>query len=250
MSAHVWIGTSGWSYPHWGKGVFYPKSVPTQDWLTYYSGVFTTVEVNSTFYRLPNPVLLERWVNVTPDTFRFSVKVWRRITHDLRLQDVEDELLEFRNSLQPLQEKVAVFLIQTPPSYIPEIESLEKFIRLWKKIFPLTRVALELRNKKAFTEEVFQLLSRHRIAVVIEDYRGSELEDRITADWVYIRRHGPSGRYRGEYDLDYLRQEARRIRSWQKKGYDVYVYFNNDFGGYAPKNALQLMELIKKGTSD
>ncbi len=242
----LYIGTSGWSYPHWAKGVFYPKSVPTQDWLKYYSTYFNAVEVNSTFYRLPNPSLLQRWVNITPADFVFSVKIWRRISHELRLKNVSKELNDFYNSVISLREKTKVYLLQMPPSFVPVIGLLDEFFQNWFQIFNGSLLALELRNKKGFNEEIFEVLKKYNVALCWEDYKGSEIDDVLTADWIYIRKHGPSGRYRGDYDLETLKSEGKKIKVFLQQGKDVYIFFNNDFNGYAPKNASQLRNLISK----
>lgn len=240
----VYIGTSGWSYPHWAKGVFYPKSVPAQDWLTYYSSIFNTVEVNSTFYRLPNPSLLQKWIKITPPDFVFSVKVWRRISHDLRLKNIHKELHDFYECILPLKEKTKVYLLQMPPSFIPEPGLLEDFFLTWSEIFQETLLAVELRNKKGFCEEIYGVMQKYNISLCLEDYKGCGIDDVITADWIYIRRHGPTGRYQGEYSLQQIQTDAKKIKKWLQSGINIFVFFNNDFGGYAPKNALQLMKLI------
>lgn len=241
----IYIGTSGWSYPHWAKGVFYPRTVPTQDWLKYYASVFNTVEINSTFYRLSNPLSLERWAMVTPPDFAFAVKIWRRISHDLRLVDVQKELQDFYNSIFPLQGKIKVFLLQMPPSFIPDVERLDEFFQLWFGTFKNSLLAMELRNRKGFQNGIFDVMSKYHVSLCLEDYKGCEIDNIITTDWVYIRRHGYSGRYQGEYPIEELKKDADKIGVWTKEGKDVFVYFNNDIGGCAPKNAMQLLKLLK-----
>lgn len=245
LKGKLFVGTSGWSYPHWGRGVFYPKSVPTQKWLEYYAEKFNAVEVNSTFYRLPAPALLRRWVEITPPEFCFVIKVWRRLSHELRLKAPEEPLNEFNQAIEPIKQKTSVYLLQMPPSYIPDVDQINAFFDVWFSVFPNSRLALELRNKKAFNDDVFSLLKERGVCLVLEDYKGCEIDDVNTANWVYIRRHGPSGRYRGKYDQAQLRKDAKKIKNWLRKGMDVYVFFNNDFGGYAPENAMQLTSLIK-----
>ncbi len=244
----VYIGTCGWSYPHWAKGVFYPKSVPTQDWLKYYSSVFSAVEVNSSFYRLPNPELLRKWATITPAEFKFSVKIWRRISHELRLKNTQQEIKTFHEVVCPLKEKTGAYLLQMPPSFVPDIELLNEFFNNWFSLFKDTLLALELRNKKGFKEEIFEVLHRYNVSLCLEDYRGCEIDNITTADWVYIRKHGASGRYQGEYDIKTLQTEAEKVKQWQKSKTNIFIFFNNDFGGYAPKNALQLMELLNKSS--
>ncbi len=241
----LYIGTSGWSYPHWAKGVFYPRSVPTQDWLKYYSSIFNAVEVNSTFYRLPNPSLLQKWKNITPLEFSFVIKIWRRISHELRLKNIQGELQKFHDSVLPLQEKTKVYLLQLPPSFIPTVELFDEFFQIWFDIFKGALLAVELRNKKSFSKEIFEIMETYNISICLEDYKGCELDNVITASWVYIRKHGPTGRYRGEYEKEQLILEAKKIKEWLEQGRDVFVFFNNDFGGYAPKNALQLLEFVR-----
>lgn len=241
----IYTGTSGWSYPHWAKGVFYPKSVPTQNWLKYYGSIFNAVEVNSTFYRLPNPSLLQKWNNITPPDFIFSIKIWRRISHDLRLRNVHKEIQDFYQSILPLQEKTKVFLLQMPPSFVPDIGLLNEFFSAWLETFKNTLLAIELRNKKGFSEEVFNVLTKYNISLCLSDYKGCEIDDVITANWVYIRKHGTTGKYQGEYTQQQLKTEAKKIKHYITTGKNVFIFFNNDFDGYAPKNALQLMELLQ-----
>ncbi|HOK08867.1 MAG TPA: DUF72 domain-containing protein [Candidatus Hydrogenedens sp.] len=244
-TSNIYIGTSGWSYPHWAKGVFYPKSVPTQNWLIYYASIFNAVEVNSTFYRLPNPSLLKKWLDITPTNFMFSIKIWRRISHDLRLKNVHKEIDDFYQSVLPLQEKIKVYLLQTPPSFIPDINLLDEFLCAWSERFTNSLLAVELRNKKCFHEEIFNVMSKHNVSLCLEDYKGCEIDDVITANWIYIRKHGSTGRYQGEYTQQQLKSEAEKIKQWVTESKEVFIFFNNDFGGYAPKNALQLIEFIK-----
>ncbi|MGC8739066.1 MAG: DUF72 domain-containing protein [Candidatus Hydrogenedens sp.] len=241
----VYIGTSGWSYPHWAKGTFYPKSVPTQNWLQYYASIFNGVEVNSTFYRLPNLSLLQKWNNVTPPNFTFSIKIWRRISHDLRLRNVQKEIQDFYQSVLPLQEKTKVFLLQAPPSFVPDVSLLNEFFSTWQEVFKRNLLAVELRNKKGFSEEVFDAMRKYNVSLCLEDYKSCSIDDVTTADWLYIRRHGPTGKYQGEYTQQQLKIEAEKITRYITSGRDVFIFFNNDFNAYAPKNALQLMCLLQ-----
>ncbi len=240
----VYIGTSGWSYPHWGRGVFYPRSIPTQDWLKYYVSVFSSVEINATFYRLPNSTLLQKWLQITPPEFVFSVKIWRRISHELRLQNVRSAIQDFHTSITPLCDRIKVYLLQLPPSFIPTSALLQEFFREWLSVFNNVYLAVEFRNKKAFNDDIYEVLRQHNIALCLEDYEGSAIDNIITADWVYVRKHGPSGRYHGRYTTQQLKVEAQKISKWLRSGKDVYVFFNNDFDGYAPKNAQELMKIL------
>ncbi len=114
-----------------------------------------------------------------------------------------------------MKEKTGVYLLQMPPSFVPEVELLNEFFSNWFSLFNTTQLALELRNKKGFKEEIFEVLHKYNVSLCLEDYRGCEIDDITTADWVYIRRHGPSGRYQGEYDIKILKTEAEKIKQWQ-----------------------------------
>ena len=179
------------------------------------------------------------------ETSYSSIEMKERM-REIRLKEAEDALKEFSSAIEPIIQKTSVYLLQMPPSYIPDIGQMDTFFSLWFTVFPNSRLALELRNRKAFSDDTFELLKKRGVCLVLEDYKGCEIDDVVTTHWIYIRRHGPSGRYRGKYDEAQLQKDAKKIKNWLKKGMDVYVFFNNDFGGYAPENALQLMSLMNK----
>jgi uncharacterized protein YecE (DUF72 family) len=234
------IGTSGWSYKHW-KPVFYPERLPQRKWLEYYAERFDTVELNASFYRIPSPKTAEGWRNRTPDGFLFSVKMSRLITHVRRLHDCEEQLHWFFEAMAPLDKKISVFLIQLPPSLNPDREVLEPFIR---GLPPGNRYAFEFRNRDAYGGAASEVLAGNGMGFCIHDLEGSPTPMTITADFVYVRFHGFSGRYSGSYPDSVLKTWSQRMSSWSAAGKDVYVYFNNDIGGSALTNARSLLGFL------
>ncbi|MDJ0692019.1 MAG: DUF72 domain-containing protein [Xenococcaceae cyanobacterium MO_188.B32] len=155
----ILIGTSGFSYPHWGKGVFYPPHLKPQDWLAYYSHYFDTVEINSSFYRLPTEETLNRWRDVTPADFTFAVKGSRLITHFQRLKDSEASVIKFLERLSILERKLGVILWQLPPSLPLSLIHLQNFLSFIRNLTPVPKLVLEVRHSSWLVEEVFTLLS-------------------------------------------------------------------------------------------
>lgn len=242
-----YAGTSGWSYADWAGGRFYPRGLKPGDWLAYYAREFTTVEVNMTFYRLPKAELLERWRAVVPKNFVFAVKLSRPITHIKRLRDCDEELKTFFDTCRPLGRSRGPLLAQLPPSLRRDDALLEDFLkavkhagirRSWKGL------AIEFRNPEWICPEVYRLLNEHGAAAVLADMPRCPVTKPNDAPFVYVRRHGPGGRYRGRYSRRHIGEDARRIRDWLAAGQDVYVYFNNDVEGYAVDNARELIEAV------
>jgi uncharacterized protein YecE (DUF72 family) len=234
------IGTSGWTYKHW-KGSFYPEGTPQRRWLEYYAGRFDTVELNASFYHIPKAATVRGWAARTPAGFRFAVKVSRLVTHVHRLVDCRDPIEWFFRELEPLKDKVAAYLLQLPPSLTPSVELLESFFPLLPAGY---RYVLELRNEQTYSGSIPELLEKHGITFCIHDLRGRETPLRITSKLVYVRFHGANGRYSGSYSDEALRQWAERLRSWSSSGREVLVYFNNDVGGHAVRNAETLRRLL------
>ena len=238
------IGTSGWSYAHWAKGRFYPKGLKQGEWLAFFARHFGTVEINASFYRMPTPDMVARWRRVTPARFRFAVKLWRRITHEKRLANCElRDFLEVTGSLLP---KRGPLLVQLPPSMRKDVDRLGAFLALLKKAIGRSRwkVAVEFRNPEWICDEVYELLSQCRAAVCLADMERCPITEPNDVSFIYVRRHGPGGRYRGCYSPEHIAADARRIRRWLRAGKDVFVYYNNDFEGYAIDNARQLADAV------
>jgi uncharacterized protein YecE (DUF72 family) len=240
--SEVRIGCSGWNYPHWRERV-YPRGVPQRRWLEHYTTLFDTVEVNATFYRLPTASAVRGWVERTPPGFLFAVKVSRYLTHIRRLRDLEGGVRRFYERIEPLvrSPKLGPVLWQLPPTYKRDDERLAAALA----VLPAGRHAFEFREASWYVEEVYVLLRQHGAALVIPDsskYPFRKLE--LTADWTFIRLHHGSRGRRGNYSERELEEWAKRIAGWRDGDTDVYVYFNNDWEGFAVRNGLRLRELL------
>jgi len=240
----LYVGTSGWVYPHWAKGRFYPQGLKQADWLGYLARHFGAVEVNSTFYRLPTEAMIQRWHSVTGARFRVAVKLWQMITHRKRLIDCTRQLEDFFRVAGGLRRKRGPLLIQLPPSMRKDIGRLDGFLSEVRAAAGRTkwRRAVEFRHSSWDDDEVRELLDRHRIALCLADMPRCPFTEPGQADFVYVRRHGPGGRYRGRYTGRHIRADARRIEKWLAAGKDVFVFYNNDIDGHAVDNARQLQE--------
>jgi uncharacterized protein YecE (DUF72 family) len=233
--AKVYIGTSGWVYGHW-KDVFYPRDLPSKDYLKYFSQHFKTAEVNYSFYHLPKTSTYEKWYSETPKNFIFSVKSSRFITHIKRLKGVKTAWKTFLNNASCLKEKLGPILFQFPPNFRADeenIKRLEKFLKMIKN--KSLRFAFEFRHKSWRDEKIYNLLKKYNTAWV---------GGIVTADFVYIRMHGPESLYTSKYTKKELKDLAEKIKKWKKQGLDIFVYFNNDAYGYAIKNAQELIKML------
>jgi uncharacterized protein YecE (DUF72 family) len=233
----VRIGCSGWNYPHWRERV-YPKGLAQRRWLEHYASLFDTVEVNATFYRLPRKDAVAGWVQTTPPEFVFAVKASRYLTHIRRLADPEQGVRRFYERLEPLlrSPKLGPVLWQLPATFHRDDERLAAALER----LPPGRHCFEFRHASWFAPDVYALLRRHRAALVIGDHpeRAFQTHD-LTADWTFVRlHHGRRGR-NGNYSDRELETWARRIAQWRRR-VDVYAYFNNDWEGFAVRNALRL----------
>ena len=240
--AHVLIGTSGWHYDSW-RGPFFPKGLPLKNQLQYYASQFPTTELNGVFYRTPTPEAVRSWEEQTGKNFVFAWKASKFITHWKRLSgnSVNSlELLEARVGL--LDGKVGPILFQLPPNFSANAERLAAFLKLLSK---RRRYTFEFRHPSWYCQPIFRLLSRHNISLCISDHHDAPSPWRRTADFVYVRGHGPGGRYRGHYRGATLAAWAKRIHSWKKQGCDVFVYFDNDQKSAAPADALKLRQLLQ-----
>lgn len=236
----IWIGTSGYVYRHWRKGVFYPPGLKARDELAYYATRFHTVELNNPFYRLPTADMFARWREATPDDFRFAVKASRYITHVKRLRDVGDEIALFMERAMLLRPKLGPILFQLPPNQQLDLPRLTDFLSL---LTADRRWVLEFRHPSWHTREVYQLLSQRAVALCIPVGGGLHPDRITTAPFTYIRMHRgqePGGGFTAEE----LRSWAGQVRALSNAGKDVYVYFNNDWEGYAVRDAATLQELL------
>jgi uncharacterized protein YecE (DUF72 family) len=232
----VRIGTSGWYYDHW-KGLFYPKGLPKNKWFEHYAQHFETVEINNTFYHLPKHETISKWHGQAPTNFLYAVKANRYITHIKRLKDVSAELERFFEATALFKEKLGPVLYQLPPSLQKDLELLETFIGL----LPKAPVAVfEFRNNSWYGPETFELLRRFNAGLCIHDMPGRQSPREITAEVIYVRLHGSAGKYSGNYPDSELSKWAKWLSEHAKEVRRIFVYFNNDVGGHAIKNAKQL----------
>ena len=242
---NLYVGTSGWQYADW-KGRFYPDGLKKTSQLAYYCGRFNSVEINSTFYRMPSESAVNSWAVTTSQEFIFSVKASRFFSHSKRLivdQNFSDRLKLFQDRLRPLSNKLGVVLIQLPPNFPADIGRLKNAAEAFSRIN--TRTAFEFRNDSWFKPEVFEILKKHNMANVINSAGGRWPESKqITADFAYIRFHGGKSLYRSSYSASELHKWSGFIK--KLKLAHVFVYFNNDFHAHAVNNANELLKLLKE----
>jgi uncharacterized protein YecE (DUF72 family) len=239
--AEVWIGTSGYVYRHWRAGVFYPQGLRARDELAWYAGRFRTLELNNPFYRVPTAATFARWRDQTPADFVFSVKVNRVVSHMRRLRDAAEPLAAFLTAAEHLGPKLGPLLVQLPPHFLLDLARLEAFLAQ----LPVTRRwVLELRHPSWQTPAVYDALGRCRVALAVPV--GGRLQPDLvtTTDFSYIRMHAGRGPT-GGFNDDELEWWAGRIRALVRGDKDVWVYFNNDRDGHAPRNAARLRELLR-----
>lgn len=237
----IHIGTSGWHYAHW-RGPFYPADLPPAKMLTWYAAHFDTVEINNSFYRLPTTEALQGWCHQTPADFCFAMKASRYITHNRKLKDPEQSSAKFLGQADILKRRLGPLLFQLPPGWKVNVERLEEFLRALPHGH---RYVFEFRNPTWNVAPVYNALRHHNAAYCIYELAGFQSPIEVTADFAYIRLHGPGNAYQGDYSKAGLRTWAKRIESWRKHLKHIYIYFDNDQSGFAPKNALQLQKMIQ-----
>ena len=233
----VRVGCSGWMYDDW-RGRLYPAEEPKRRWLALYAGQFDTVEVNNTFYRLARPEIVKGWVAQTPPGFLFTVKASRYLTHVKRLTDIEQPIKRFYEPLRALidAERLGPVLWQLPENFHRDDERLDG----WLELLPDGMHTIEFRHRSWFVPEVMQRLRARGVALTIGDHPQRPFQSlEATASWRFVRFHYGSRGRGGNYSATELEQWARRIAQWRRRE-DVFAYFNNDWNGFAPDNALSL----------
>ncbi|MBN2031377.1 DUF72 domain-containing protein [bacterium] len=238
MAIH--IGTSGWVYNHW-RTIFYPKELKQHDWFAFYAQHFDTVEINYSFYRLPSQSVFDAWREQAPSGFLYAVKFSRFLTHVKKLKDPEQPIQTFFERADHLAKTIGPILYQLPPSWEINLPRFQSFCEALPKNY---HHVIEFRNPSWLTEEVFQLMKRHHISHCIHDKLEFDIPLPITASPIYIRFHGDSAPT-GDYGDTFLEKWAGQIDDWNKQSYDIFIYFNNDFEGYALKNAMGLKKLLR-----
>lgn len=237
----IFIGTSGWSYDHW-QGVFYPPALSHSGWLQYYAKHFSSVEINNSFYQLPDKKTLLQWHDAVPADFIFTVKASRYITHMKKLSDPEHSVSVFLERMCVLKEKLGPVLFQLPPHWHFNPERLAAFLDKLSSDF---RYVFEFRDHSWHNAQTYQLLAKYKAAFCIFDLDGFLSPREITADLVYVRLHGPNGPYRGSYCKNILSDWANAFANWSAQGHTIYCYFDNDQNGYAAQNARTLQAMLQ-----
>lgn len=237
------MGTSGWSYRHW-DGVLYPPGSPPSERLARYTSRFGTVELNSSFYRWPTDAAFASWRRRLPVGFELSVKAPRGLTHAKRLYSPEVWVERISRGWHELRDRRAVLLVQLGPGHERDDARLAYFLTLVPDWIP---VAVEFRHPSWVDDTVFGILAEHRAAYTVMSGAGLPCILGATAPFVYVRMHGPDDGhlYAGSYPDQDLAWWRDRLREWESTGHDVYVYFNNDGGGNAVRNAARLIELLQ-----
>jgi uncharacterized protein YecE (DUF72 family) len=239
----VSIGTSGWHYDSW-RGPFFPREVPKRAHLAFYAQAFQTTELNGVFYRTPSLEAVRGWLEQTPDDFVFAWKASKFITHWKRLSGKSrNSLALMETRLKALKHKAGPVLFQLPPQFTADRERLAAFLKLLRK---RRRYAFEFRHPSWYDDAILELLREHDISLCLSDHHDAPSPWTVTAGHVYVRGHGPGGRYKGHYPKATLEKWARDIRKWKRQRRDVFVYFDNDQKSAAPKDALRLKALLDR----
>jgi len=233
--ANFWIGTSGFNYKEW-KGPFYPPEITDPEMLKYYGERFATVEINYTFYRMPNVRTLQSWAKETPDGFLFTLKAPRRITHDLRLRDASDPLTYFCDTAKALKQKLGAMLFQLPPFLKKDVARLEDFLH---QVPPGFRPAFEFRHQSWFADDVFECLRRFDVALCIAEHEERSAPFEQTASFGYFRLRRP------DYTDAELAAWAQRLQQAAAQWRDVFVYFKHEAEGKGPLLAAKLVRLLQ-----
>jgi uncharacterized protein YecE (DUF72 family) len=243
--ANIHVGTSGWQYRHWRGGAFYPTGLKQRQEFAHYASLFDTVEINGSFYRLPIAGTPEAWRDQAPEGFLYAWKYPRWLTHYYRLKDPEESYSLVFGRMKGLGAKAGPVLFHLHPNMKVDEARLLRALRLLPK---RQRASFEFRHPSWYAKPVFRLLEDFDAALCISDHHDAPAPWERTASWVYVRCHGPGGAYHGSYAKACLQAWAKRLRSWQRQGVDVFCYFDNDPEAAAPRNALQLKKLVASAT--
>jgi uncharacterized protein YecE (DUF72 family) len=246
------IGCSGWNYKHW-RGNFYPGELRQREWFAHYSRVFDTVEINNTFYRLPESAVFAAWREQAPAAFLFAIKASRFITHLKRLRDPEEPVTRLFERACQLQAHLGPVLYQLPERFHCDLSRLDDFLAVLPRTLGeingtpadhVIRHVFEFRHPSWYVGETQAVLRAHGAVMCLHDKAGSAVLEPMDTPFVYVRFHGPGGRYFGRYDRPRLQQWAAQLAEQWRAGRDVFAYFNNDPDGMAVRNAQELRALM------
>jgi uncharacterized protein YecE (DUF72 family) len=240
-SGQARVGCSGWEYKHW-RGDFYPAEVPRARWFPYYAAAFDTVEINNTFYRLPEAGTFERWASQAPKGFVYAVKASRFLTHMKKLKDPEQPLELLFERMAPLRKRLGPVLYQLPPGWKLNRERLEHFLQVLPRG---VHHVLEFRDPTWYADDIYAMLERFQVSLCLHDMQGSASGRQRVGPIIYVRFHGAGeAKYGGAYPHRRLRDWAEWLNVHRAAGTDAYAYFNNDIGGHAPRDAATLRRLL------
>ena len=248
------IGCSGWNYKHW-RGPVYPAEMPSRLWFDHYASIFDTVEVNNTFYRLPEPETFAAWRERAPAHFIYAIKASRFLTHLKRLRDPEEPVIRLFEHARKLGDRFGPILYQLPGNFHRDLPRLDHFLSLLPRTLgdaggAPKRLALhhviEFRHPSWYVAETYQLLRARSVTLCLHDKAGSAITEPDVGPIVYVRFHGPGGRYFGRYEIARLDKWATRLYELARDGRDVFAYFNNDPDGMAVVNARELQSLVDR----
>lgn len=236
----VRIGTSGWHYDHW-IGRFYPQKMRKENWLEFYAQHFDTVEINNTFYHMPREQTMVNWRDKVPTGFLFAVKASRYITHIKKLHNTAEEVGRFFVLASLLQGRLGPVLYQLPPSLHKNLERLDEFILSLQRS---DNAVFEFRDKSWYDQETFDLMNRRGVALCVHDMGDKAPPRLVTGRVAYVRFHGTSGRYAGNYPDTVLQDWANWLKAQIPIVRAIYAYFNNDISGHALNNARTLKQIM------
>jgi uncharacterized protein YecE (DUF72 family) len=241
----VRIGCSGWNYKSW-RGTFYPERLPAARWLDYYAKQFDTVEINNTFYRLPERSTFAAWRAEVPPAFLFAVKASRFLTHMKRLRDPEEPLSRLFSRTAALGRQLGPVLYQLPGNFHIDLRRLDDFLSALPRVASRKRIlhVMEFRHPSWYVPETVQLLERRKVTLCLHDKHGSAIVEPFVGPCVYLRFHGATGMYRGSYAGRHLDRWARRLAEQAADGKPVFAYFNNDPDAVAVANARRLRAAV------
>jgi uncharacterized protein YecE (DUF72 family) len=238
----IHVGCSGWQYRHW-RGVFYPRDLPADRWLQYYVERFDTVELNNSFYRLPDADSFSTWRSQLPSGFVMAVKASRYLTHLKHLRDPKEPLDRLWSRARRLGDRLGPMLYQLPPRWHADLERLSTFV---EALPARRRQAIEFRDADWYRSATYSILEGGRVALCLHDMTGSASPRRPIGPFVYLRLHGAGERYGGSYSAKQLRGWADRLAGWANDGLPAYVYFNNDQAGHAVRDAVRLRTMLER----
>ena len=236
------VGCSGWQYKHW-RGDFYPAEVPQSQWLEYYAANFDTVEVNNSFYRLPERTTFATWARRAPHRFEFAVKASRFLTHMKKLKDPEEPIARLFTRMTALGSHLGPVLYQLPPGWTVDVARFRRFV---ESLPDAARHVVEFRDPSWYDHAIRQLMEEHNVALCLHDMPGSATGKDPSGPFTYVRFHGADAKYGGGYSDARLRGWADWLNARRDEGRDVYAYFNNDIGGHAPRDAVTLRRVLEE----